>query len=287
MPAAESRITERGAVSRLGVIAGGGVLPARLLHACDRRGIDPFVVGFEGQTDPAIVAGRNHLWTRLGAAGLIINTLKSHGIRDLVLIGAIRRPSLAELRPDMRTAAFFARVGLHALGDDGVLGALRRELEQEGFRIRGVQDFAQDLLAVEGPVGSGRPKKEDKAGIRRGLAVAQALGGLDVGQSVVVQEGHVLGVEGAEGTDDLIRRCGALKRKGRGPILVKLCKPGQDRDLDLPTVGPDTVRLCAACGFSGIVIQAGRSLLIDPQEVAVLANKHNMFVIGLDPENYE
>ncbi len=269
-------------VETLGIIAGGGALPERLLHSCDRRGIIPFVVGFEGQTDPLICKGRNHIWTRIGAAGQIINTLKSHGIRDLVLIGSMRRPSLPELKPDIRTARFFARLGMRALGDDSLLKALREELEAEGFVVHGVQEFARDLLAGEGPIGRHRPRKTDWVDIDRGLEISRMMGALDIGQAVVVQEGIVLGVEAAEGTDELIKRCAGLKRAGRGGVLVKTSKPRQDENLDLPTIGPRTIALCADAGFAGIVIQAGHSLLIDPQEIADAANKHGLFVIGVD-----
>ncbi len=269
-------------VETLGIIAGGGALPERLLHSCDRRGIQPFVIGFEGQTDPMICKGRNHLWTRIGAAGQIINTLKSHGISDLVLIGSMRRPSLPELKPDIRTARFFARLGLRAFGDDGLLRAIREELEAEGFIIHGIQEFAHDLLAGEGAIGRHKPRRTDWVDIDRGIEISRMMGALDIGQAAVVQEGIVLGVEAAEGTDELIRRCAKLRRTGRGGVLVKTSKPRQDENLDLPTIGPRTITLCAEAGFAGIVVQAHHSLLIDPQEIADTANKHGLFVLGVD-----
>jgi DUF1009 family protein len=283
MPAAEkSSVMTAQQVTMLGVIAGGGELPSRLLSSCDKSGTEVFVIGFENQTDTRMMAGRKHMITRLGAAGQIINTLRSHQIKDLVLIGSIRRPSLAELKPDLRTAKFFARLGLRAVGDNDLLTALRYELEQEGFTIHGVQNFVGDLIAPEGLIGRHKPKKDEEGDIRRGIEVTQALGRMDVGQAAVMQEGIVLGVEGVEGTDELIRRCTAYRRKGRGPILVKTAKPGQDRDLDLPTIGPETVILCAEAGFSGIALQAGSSLLLDPQKVAELADRSKMFVIGVN-----
>ena len=284
MPAAqESRVKDEALpLARLGVIAGGGNLPARLLASCDQAGTEVFVVGFDGQTDRNLLTGRNHMFTRLGAAGQIINTLRAHDIRDLVLIGSIRRPSLKELKPDLRTAKFFARLGLRAVGDNDLLVALRSELEKEGFTIHGVQRFVGDLIASAGAVGKYKPKAADMEDIRRGVIASQAIGRLDIGQSVVVQEGIVLGVEGAEGTNELIRRCTAYVRKGRGPILVKTAKPGQDRDLDLPTVGPETIVLCGEAGYAGIVIEAGASLLLEPQNVAEIADRHKMFVIGID-----
>lgn len=286
MSAAPEGSVELPAIKKLGVIAGAGGLPARLLHACDRMGIEVFVVGFEGQTSQDLFKGRNFMCTRLGAAGEIIDTLKAHQVRDLVLIGSIRRPSLAEMKPDMRTAKFFARIGLRALGDDGLLKALRQELEGEGFRLHGIQAFASNLVAEEGSIGRGRPQKEDWRDIERGLQVSQELGRLDIGQSVIVQEGIVLGVEGAEGTDELIRRCSAYRRKNARGVLVKTCKPGQDEAIDLPTIGPETVQLCAEAGFSGIVIHAGCSLVLDPDKVAEVADKNGIFVVGLDPAQH-
>ncbi len=267
---------------KVALIAGGGHLPARFLQACDAQGIETFVVGFDGQTDPHIMEGRLHLLTRLGAAGHIIKTLQAHGFRDMVFIGAIRRPSLGELRPDLRTAGFFLKLGVKAIGDDGLLRAVRGELEAEGFQLHGVQKFMRDSLSVEGAAGRIKPDKAAWAAIAHGAMVARQLGRLDVGQSVIVQEGIVLGVEAAEGTDELIRRCAAYKRKGHAPVLVKATKPQQDRDLDLPTIGPDTVRLCADCGMAGIAVETGNSLMIDRESIAALADRHKMFVIATD-----
>lgn len=271
----------KSSIKKLGIIAGGGELPAKLLHACDRSGIETFVVGFKKQTSDTIFSGRPHMKTRLGAAGRIINTLKSHNIRDLVLIGGISRPTLAELKPDMRTIQFFAKVGVKALGDDGLLKALRSELESEGFVIHGVQNFVQDLLTPQGAIARHKPGKADFVDIKRGVTVAREIGRLDIGQAVIVQQGVVLGVEGVEGTDELIKRCTGYRKKGAAPILVKLCKPQQDKDLDLPTIGPATILNCANAGLRGIVVQAGMSLLVDPQQVSELADKHKIFVYGL------
>lgn len=268
-------------VKKLGIIAGGGSLPAKLAQACEGRGIEIFIVALEGQADPALVMGRNHLLTRIGAAGQIIETLKFHEVRDLVLIGSVRRPGLAEMRPDMRAVRFFAQVGLRALGDDGLLKALKSELGREGFRVRGVQEFIENLVAGAGPVGRVVPDDESRADIARGFEVLRIMGAADVGQSVIVQENIVLGVEAAEGTDELIRRCIAYKRAGRGGVLVKAAKPGQDTDLDLPTIGPETVRLCAEAGLFGIAFEAGRTLLVDADEVAMIADQYNIFVAGV------
>lgn len=287
MPATAKNSVTSSPKKTLGIIAGGGEIPYRLVQACRESGQPFFIVAFEGHTDPSILPGNDYMITRLGAAGRILNTLKSHNIEDLVIIGSIRRPSLAELRPDMRTFRFFAKVGTRALGDDGLLTALRKELEGEGFCIHGIQDYVPDLITSEGDYARTRPRKADWVDIERGIEVSQALGDMDVGQSVIVQEGIVLGVEAAEGTDELIRRCADYKRKGRGGVLVKTCKPDQDYDLDLPTIGVRTLRMCEKAGLNGLVVHAGRSILINPQEVTDYANRNKMFVLGLDIDNYK
>ena len=269
-------------VRALGVIAGGGGLPAQLIKACEEQGIEIFIVAFDGQTDPAILKDRKYMLTRMGAAGLIINTLKSHNISDLVFIGAIRRPSLKEMRPDLRTLKFFTRLATRAIGDDGLLKAMKKELEQEGFRLHAVQRFVPSLLASIGPVGQYSPARSQNDEIERGLQILVELGRLDIGQGVVVQDGIVLGVEAIEGTDQLLLRCGGLKRAGRGPVFLKSSKPGQADDLDLPTVGPDTVINAGEQGFSGIVVEAGRTLMFEPDKVAELADHYKMFVTGVD-----
>lgn len=280
MPASPQSSLIEPAVTKLAILAGGGVLPARLAEACESRGIEVFIVGFDGHTNDSLYDNRAFMKTRIGAAGSIIHTLRERGIVDLVLIGSIRRPGLAELRPDLRTARFFARVGLRALGDDGLLRALKEELQREGFTIHAVQDFIYDLVAGAGSVGACRPGKAAMADIIRGFDVLHFLAPADVGQSVIVQDGIVLGVEAAEGTDELIRRCAAYRRKGSGGILVKAAKAGQDTDLDMPAIGPATVRLCAELGYDGIAFEAGRTLLVDRAEIAVLADNHKIFVTG-------
>lgn len=265
----------------LGIVAGGGSLPALLIDECDRQNRPVFVVGFEGQTDERIFQGRNHLVSRPDKAGHIVKRLRSEGVSDLVLIGSVKRPHLTDLRPDLFTAGFFARLGLRALGDSDLLSAVRHTLEREGFKIHAVQDFMHDVLMPEGVQGKIHPTDKHRVDIDLGMKTARALGVLDVGQSVVVRDGMVLGVEGVEGTDELIRRCAAYRANNKGGVLVKICKPQQDRALDLPTIGPNTIQLCADLAFDGIAISAGEALLADRANVIRLADQAGLFIIGV------
>jgi UDP-2,3-diacylglucosamine hydrolase len=270
-----------GDLSTLGVLAGGGELPRRLIAACRSTGRPCFVIAFEGQTDSLTLQDVPHAITHLGAAGHVIALLKAAGVRDIVMAGAVKRPSFFSLKPDAKAAAMIARIGLRALGDDGLLRAISAELETEGFRIVGVDDVLSTILAQEGPFGRFAPDDVATADIARGVAVARKLGEADVGQGVVVQQGVVLAVEAIEGTDAMIARAGALRRDGPGGVLVKLAKPGQDRRLDLPTIGPATIAAAVAAGLRGLAIDAGATLVLMREQVVADADAAGLFVVGL------
>ena len=261
---------------KLGVIAGGGLLPRKLLDYCDSQKIDSFVVGFDGHVDPVTVRGRNHVLMRVGAAGAIIATLQAHGYKDLVLIGAVKRPKLTEMRPDLRTIAFYAKIGARALGDDSFLKAIRAELEKEGFTIHGIHEIVPGLMMPQGVITKVEPTEAQWEDIRIGLAESRDIGEKDIGQSVVVLNEDVLGTEDDNGTSALIKRAAA-----KGAILVKSSKPQQDRKLDMPTIGSETVKLCAELGYAGIAAEYDGVLLADREEMIAAADAAGLFVVGV------
>ena len=266
---------------RLGIVAGGGRLPQRLVEACRAAGRDVFVLALEGAAQPETVRGVPHAWCRMGAAVKGLSLLRENNVTELVLAGSVRRPSLSTLRPDWRAAKLFTRIGYRAIGDDGLLSAVVRELEHEGFRVLGVDQLLDGELVGEGPLGTVKPNSQSEADIERGLCIARALGALDIGQAVVVQQGLVLGVEAIEGTDELLRRCAALRREGPGGVLVKIVKPGQERRADRPTIGRRTVALAATAGLAGIAVEAGATIVLDRDELIGAADLAGLFVIGV------
>lgn len=267
---------------KLGILAGGGALPRRIIEASRAQGRDVFVIAVEGHADPETVEGVDHAWVRLGAAGTADRLCRERGIREIVLAGRIRRPSWTELWPDARTLRFLAKVGRRALGDDGLLRAVVREIEAEGYRILGVETILGDALARPGPLGRHRPDAQADTDIARGVAVLAAMAAVDVGQAVVVQQGMVLGVEAIEGTDALIERCGTLRRQGEGGVLVKMMKHGQETRVDRPTVGPETVDRAAAAGLRGIAIEANGVILLDREEAVRRADAAGLFLFVIE-----
>jgi lipid-A-disaccharide synthase len=268
---------------KLGIVAGGGTLPKRLIDACRQSGRPFFVVALEGQADAGALAGTSHAWLRLGAGGEALARLRSEGCVELVFAGSVRRPSLPDLRPDGWTAWFLARTGAFALGDDGLLSALARTLErEEGFRVVGIQTVLPDLLAREGNYGRLSPSAEDADDIAAAIAAALDLGARDLGQAAVARDGYAVALEHADGTDAMLTRLAEdsapVPAKG---VLAKVRKPGQDMRLDLPTIGPETVRLAARAGLRGIVVETGGALVADPGELARAADDASLFVAGM------
>ena len=269
---------------KLGILAGSGDLPARLIAACQAAGREILVVAFEGETDSAAVSAVPHAWSRLAAVGRTLELLGQGGCEEVVMAGGMRRPKLSALKPDKRGAELLGKLVKGGLSDEKVLAAIIAELEAEGFRVVGAEQVLGGLLAPEGPIGKLAPEAGDWSDIDRGIRVLRALGAVDVGQAAVVRQGVVLGVEAQEGTDALIERCATLAPGERGGVLVKLAKPGQDRRVDLPAIGVATVKNAVAAGLRGIAVEAGGSLVIDRDEVAGAADEAGLFVIGVSAE---
>jgi DUF1009 family protein len=270
----------------LGIIAGGGLLPCVIAEAAAARGLDLHIVGIRGEARDEIER-YPHTWIKWGEVGKLFAALDDKGCRDLVIIGGVTRPDLANVKLDfgaIRNLPFIVSLGIG--GDDHVLSKVVRFLEAKGYRVHGADDVAPELLAGEGTLGDKAPSGEDRADIATGFRVVRALGRLDIGQAAVVAKGHVLAVEAAEGTDAMLARCadlrkiGRLKERARSGVLVKAPKPGQEERVDLPTIGPETVRKAASAGLAGIAVAAGHVLVAERATTLAAANQHGLFLVG-------
>jgi UDP-2,3-diacylglucosamine hydrolase len=270
----------------LGIIAGGGPLPCVVAGAAAGRGLPLHIVGIRGEALEEIERFP-HTWVNWGEVGKVFAALDQAGCRDLVIIGGVTRPDLANVKFDLgaiKNLPFLLSLGLG--GDDKVLSSIVRFLEGKGYRVHGAGDVAPELLAGEGRLGDKSPSAMDRADIEVALRVVLELGRLDIGQSAVVVGGHVLAVEAAEGTDAMLERCAELRRRGRvkrrdqAGVLVKAPKPGQEERVDLPTVGPETARRAAAAKLAGIAVAAGRVLIADRDATIEIANREGLFLVG-------
>ncbi len=277
-----------GVSSPVGVIAGGGAMPFAVADSLKARGLDPVLFALKGVCDPKAAERFRHHWITVGQYGRAKKLFREENCKNLVFIGTLVRPSLSEIRLDWATLRIMGQVwSAYRGGDDHLLSGVGRIFEQDGFRLLGLKEIAPDLLMPEGCVTRKIPDQNATSDIARGREVLRALGPFDIGQAAVVIDGHVVGVEGIEGTDELLKRIADLRASGRirAPagrgVLVKAPKNGQDLRFDLPTVGSRTVEEAAAAGLAGLAVIAGNTVVADPQAMIETADAAGLFVIGL------
>jgi lipid-A-disaccharide synthase len=277
-----------GPAKRIGIIAGSGSLPIEVAESVVRRGGNVHIVMVDGAADPALKAFPHSLvnWAQPGRASA---ALKRAGIRDVLLLGAFRRPSLREARPDfafLRGLPGIVRL-LRSGGDDAALRGVLALFEGQGLNIVGVRDVAPELLIEQGVVTKESPRSAEVSDIAAGFALIAALGRYDIGQAAVVSGGRIEAIEGAEGTDGMLRRVAATRGPcdhAKGGVLVKLPKPGQDLRVDLPAIGPNTVKNAADAGLAGIAVMAGHVLAAERAQMIAEADRRGLFIIGIESE---
>jgi DUF1009 family protein len=274
--------------SPVGVIAGGGAMPFAVADSLQARGIAPVLFALRGSCDPVRVERFRHHWISVGQIGRAKKLLRSEGCRDLIFIGTVLRPALSEIRLDWGTIRVIGRI-LSAFrgGDDHLLSGIGRIFEQDGFRMVGIRDVAPDILMPEGCITRVTPDATAIADMAKGQEVLRVLSPFDIGQAVVVIDGHVVAVEDIEGTDGLLARVARLRGEGRiragagRGVLVKAPKTSQDLRFDLPTVGATTVEGAAKAGLAGIAIIAGHTIAADSQSMIEAADRAGLFIQGL------
>lgn len=269
----------------LGIIAGNGMMPVEIIRHCNKHNIPVFVVGLEPFTTEEQLCEAPHIFAKMGEAGKIMKALKANNVRDIVLAGGIKRPSFKELIPDWEGVKIVAKLAMKTMSDDNLFRAVMDEIEKRGFKVVGIEEVVPEMLFQEGVYGKVKPSKEDMDDIMRGWTVAKAIGAIDVGQAVVVQEGLVLAMEAIEGTDAVLSRAASLCKKGKKPVMIKVLKPGQDMRVDLPAIGLQTIDLFIKYGIGGIAVEAGGILLIEKDAVIKKADENGIFIIGLKTNN--
>ncbi|HEY5073019.1 MAG TPA: UDP-2,3-diacylglucosamine diphosphatase LpxI [Caulobacteraceae bacterium] len=267
---------------KLGLIAGGGSLPASLARHCLAAGRPLFVLRLKGFSG-AELAEFDGLEIGITDVGGAFSALRAAQCGAVCFAGTVKRPDFLDLTlPDAGRAAH--------QGDDGLLRFLVQKLENEGFSVEGAHQVMADLTLPVGPLGRVLPTQADLADIARALDVARSIGRLDVGQGAVSCDGLVLAVEAQEGTDAMLQRVAGLPEAIRGVdarrrgVLVKASKPGQETRVDLPTIGPRTLEFAARAGLRGIAGEAGRLLIVERARTETLADELGLFVFGIDAD---
>ncbi len=265
----------------LGIIAGSGQFPLQVARGARAGGRKVYIIGLSGHTDPALAAEADDFrMIHLGQFAKLVDFFHGHGVRELCLAGAVSKPRLFELRPDFKAVKFMLR--LRGKGDDALLRAAAEALAEEGLCVVKAAAFVPDLAAPAGLLSKRRPDEQDMESIRYGWPIARAMGGLDIGQLIVVKSSMVVAVEAIEGTDATLERGGRLG--GEGCVAIKIFKPGQDERVDQPAIGPGTFRVMAAHGYRALAYEAGKTLFFDREEALRIADAAGLAVIGLPAE---
>jgi UDP-2,3-diacylglucosamine hydrolase len=275
----------------LAIICGGGSLPFAVADAAIRDGRSVVLIGLRGFADADRITRYPHRWVALAQFGRLFRLLKSENCRELVFIGSLVRPTFSQLRLDLGTLRLLPRIArLFRGGDSHILDGVIAIVEEQGVQVIGAHEVAPAILVPEGPLGRREPDGKDRSDIAYGLQFLRAIGPFDVGQAVVVADNRIVCVEAAEGTDHMLARLAGVRRSGDvrfaagTGVLVKAPKPGQDRRIDLPSIGPKTIENARAAGLNGIAVVANSAVIAEPKEVWEAADRANLFVVGVRDE---
>lgn len=291
MSRAEAKLTQAEGGGRIAVIAGGGALPVAVARTLQQRGDAPFVVIVSEETeDEDTFRDLDRIILSVEQIGLLLPALRKAGVDRLIMAGNVtRRPNLRRIKWTVPVVLALPRLAAGLLrGDDGLLRAVVELLETNGIRVVGPHEIVPDLLAPAGILTRAGPTAQDKRDIAAASEAALAIGRLDIGQAAVAIGGRAVALEDIEGTDGLLRRTADLRSHGRlagkkRGVLAKRRKPLQEKRVDLPAIGPDTIVAAQAAGLAGVAVDAGNSFILDFDSTVARADELGLFIIGLEP----
>jgi DUF1009 family protein len=271
----------------IGLLAGSGKFPIAFVESARERSIPVIVVAHKGETDPAIEAiATQCVWISLGQMRKAIKVFLKYGVKEISFVGGIRRKNLfSHFRPDLITLKLLAQLPFR--GDDAMLRAVASEIESYGMKIISPSEFLTDWVVKTGLLTKHPLSEKQREDALVGWKIANALGNLDIGQTVIVHRRLVVAVEALEGTDRVIERAGELGEKGA--VVIKRPKPNQDKRFDLPAVGENTIAKMADCGLSALILEEGGALLLEPQKVVRMADQKGIVieVFGKNSSNHD
>ena len=266
-------------ISSLGIIAGNGAYPFELAQRARAAGVQRIVVAaFENETRPDLASHVEEItWMRVGQLGKMISVFEKSGVRDVIMAGQIAPKNLFDLRPDFKALLLLGR--LKERNAESLFGGIADEMEKSGISLLSATTFLEDSLASAGHIAGPQLKKRTVADLEYGFRIAKEVSRLDIGQTVVVRNGTVLAVEAFEGTNDALRRGGAM---GKGSaVMVKVSKPNQDFRFDVPVIGLQTLETAQAAGIIAIGIEAGKTLLLERTQLLADAAARKITLHGV------
>ncbi len=267
-------------MKKIGLMAGWGDLPRAICIEARKMGNSIFVVGLEPLADESLREHADEIeFISVGKLGKVIKSFKKAGVKDVVLAGKVPKSLMykSKIVPDLRAARFI--MSLKDRKDDTILLALSDELGKDGLSLLETTAFTEGIMADEGVMTSVKPKKHHMKDIEFGLPIAKGIGGMDIGQSIVVKNKAVMAVEAIEGTDEAIIRGGELA--GGDAVAIKVAKPGQDLRFDVPGIGKRTISSMSSAGVSVLAVEAGACIIIDKEDVLGKADELGISIVGI------
>jgi UDP-2,3-diacylglucosamine hydrolase len=267
---------------RYGMIAGNGRFPVLALEAARQLGLDIVVVAIKEEAAPEIAQlAPKYYSISLGELGKLIEILKSEGISQVMMCGQVKHAKIfSSIRPDWRLLKLL--MSLEAKNTDALIGGVIRILEDEGIRLTDSTLLLKNLLAEEGELARRKSDAEERKDIDYGRRVANALAGFDIGQSVAVSDRACVALEAMEGTDEMLRRAASLV-DGKPLRLVKVSRRRKHMLFDVPVAGPATIDVMRETGTTAMAVDAGRTLLLDRDEMLARANSAGIAIVGYPP----
>jgi DUF1009 family protein len=262
----------------LGIIAGNGVYPRLLAESARKAGVKKIVAAaFTDETDPVLAQHVDLVeWVRVGQLSRLLKFFREQDIHHAIMAGQIAPENLFDLRPDWKALLVLAK--LKQRNAESIFAAIADELAKVDVDLLPATTFLEDSLAPTGLIGGSKLSRRERKDVDFGWKIAKEIAGLDIGQTVILKNGTVLAVEAFEGTNDAIKRGGALARKGA--VMIKVPKPNQDMRFDVPVIGVETVRVAAEVGLRVIAVEAGRTLLLERDAIIDLANRSNISIVA-------
>jgi len=262
----------------LGLIAGSGVYPLLVAESARQSGVKRITAAaFTGETDPQLAAIVDEIeWMRVGQLARMLECFRRARVQYAMMAGQIAPKNLFDLRPDWKALLLLSR--LKRRNAETIFGAIADELAYGGVELLPATSFLEKFLAPRVLIAGREPSRREEADIAFGLEIAREISRLDIGQTVIVKNGTVLAVEAFEGTNEAIKRGGALARKGA--VMIKVTKPNQDLRFDIPVIGPETLSIAAAATIRVIAIAAGKTLLLEKERLISIALDANLTIVG-------
>ena len=265
-------------MNKIGIISGNGDLPLCIGKNLIQKNYDVCFFCIKNFANINTYKNFENVEIELTSFSKILNLLAEKKINEIIMVGGISRPSIHEIRFDFNTLSLIKDYFLESKGDDQLLQTISNFFLKKGFPLFDWKNKCTELFSSEDNLSNRKPSKHAIQNMHKGLNTFKVVGTADIGQSIIVQNQLILGIESIEGTDELMRRCRKYKKNGDRGVLLKLSKYKQDDKLDLPTIGLETFNILLNCNYEGVFIEKDNCVIVEKEKVIEFCNKNKLFL---------